>query len=425
MNVTPSARRLSSSLRDIGYNLNTALADLVDNAVAADATNVDIEIVFEGRDSYLVVADDGYGMTEHQLNEALRLGTRREYAQGDLGRYGLGLKTASLSQGRKLTVVSRHAPVNRRVTARTLELDHIERTDRWEVIDSGPSRAADLASYWLDDGPGTVVVVEELDRLLPDRDPQGGWARRRMSTLAGRASFYLGMVFHRFIEREFDLPLTITINGMKIQPWNPFAPDEAREALGRRRFEVEHGDQLGEVWLTSYVLPPRSAFSSSEAFERLSGPEKWNRQQGLYIYRAGRMIQSGGWSGLRAADEHTKLARAAIEFDTDLDDAFRINVAKMRVSLPGQLRALLGRAVQELCNRANAAYRREAAIAASAGRRSPVASNGHPSFDASSTKELSAALMAAASAAGEFEAFSRVMCTLRKESPAVAAALGW
>src|SRR5690606_37482526 len=101
----------------------------------------------------------------------------------------------------------------------------------------------------------------------------------------------------------------------------------------------------------------RRRFSSLEAFERASGPRRWNRQQGLYIYRADRLIQSGGWSGLRAADEHTKLARAALEFDTDADEAFRINVAKMRVSLPAELRPVLERPVQELCNRANRAYR--------------------------------------------------------------------
>lgn len=423
VDVTPSARRLSTSLRDIGYDLNTALADLVDNSIAADARTVDIEIVFEGSDSYLVVADDGHGMTKAQLNEALRLGTRREYTQGDLGRYGLGLKTASLSQGRKLTVASRHAPVNRRLTARTLDLNHIERTDRWEVVDPGASRAVELASHWLDDQPGTVLVVEELDRLLPDRDPNGGWARRRLNTRAARASSYLGMVFHRFIEGELDLPLTITVNGEKVEPWNPFAPGEARETLGRQRFEVEYGGAVGEVWLTPYVLPPKTAFSSPEAFERLSGPEKWNRQQGLYIYRAGRLIQSGGWSGLRAADEHTKLARASLEFDTDLDDAFQINVAKMRVTLPSQLRSLLGRAVQELCNRANAAYRRDAAIVA--GHQSRGRAKGASELDSSSTREVATALMAAAAASGEFGAFRRIMAALRQESPAVAESLGW
>src|SRR5262245_10575445 len=100
VDVTPSARRLTGSLRDIGYDFVAALADLVDNSVTAGATAVDIEIIFDGVDSYVLIADDGDGMTENELNEALRFGTRREYDIGDLGRYGLGLKTASISQCR-------------------------------------------------------------------------------------------------------------------------------------------------------------------------------------------------------------------------------------------------------------------------------------------------------------------------------------
>ena len=99
----------------------------------------------------------------------------------------------------------------------------------------------------------------------------------------------------------------------------------------------------------------------------MSGPLKWNRQQGLYIYRANRLVQHGGWSGIRGIDEHTKLARAAIDFDTDLDEAFQINVAKMRVALPPTLRQMLERPIHELCVRADDAYRQ----AANAGERKP------------------------------------------------------
>src|SRR5690606_12829804 len=88
------------------------------------------------------------------------------------------------------------------------------------------------------------------------------------------------------------------------------------------------------VVLEPYVLPPQSKFSTPEAFNRASGPNKWNRQQGFYIYRADRMIQSGGWSNLRTLDEHTKLARVALHFSPSLDDDFKINVPKMRVSIP-------------------------------------------------------------------------------------------
>jgi hypothetical protein len=309
VDVTPSARRLTDSLRHIGYEFVTAVADLVDNSVAADARSVDVDIQFDGARSRVMIADDGIGMTEQQLNEALRFGTRRSYGRGDLGRFGLGLKTASISQCRRLTVVTRHSPVYARLTTRCLDLDYIRGTDRWEIIEPPSSESIERAKRWLLDGPGTVVIWESLDRVLPTHHPEGGWARRRLETLARRTGEYLGMVFHRFLEGEAVRDrLTVSVNGAKVAPWNPFAPGEDRLQLPPKRFELEVAGHVGQVWLHPFVLPPRSRFSTPAEFERLSGPLKWNRQQGLYIYRADRLIQSGGWCGLRAADEHTKLA---------------------------------------------------------------------------------------------------------------------
>src|SRR3954471_4193691 len=167
-------------------------------------------------------------MTESELNEALRFGTRREYEFGELGRYGLGLKTASISQCRRVTVVTRRALTNRRLAAKTLDIDHIARTDRWEVIDPPAESPIHRCLEWLNDGPGTVVFWNNLDRVLPEKRPEGGWARRRMEHLAGKSSEYLGMVFHRYLEGDVPggRPLTIIINGEKVRPWNPFAPLE-------------------------------------------------------------------------------------------------------------------------------------------------------------------------------------------------------
>lgn len=358
--VTPSAARLTESLRDIGYDFPTAIADLVDNSVAAGAHRVDIDIVFDGEDSWVAVADDGCGMTANGLLEALRYGSRRSYDTGDLGRYGLGLKTAPLSQCRRVTVATRRSPVNRLITTRTLDLDVVAKWDAWLVIEDDPSGAVEIAQTRLSDGPGTVVVWEKLDRILPESRPDGGWAKRRMDNYAAKTASHLGMVFHRFLEGEsVDRPLTITVNGEKVQPWNPFALTEPRTVeLTPQIFEINDGAYAGEVGLKRYILPPRDGFSSLGEFERLSGPLKWNRQQGLYVYRANRLVQWGGWSGVRAIDEHTKLARAAIDFNTDMDGLFHINVAKMRVAVPSSLKQMLERPLHELCIRADDAYRK-------------------------------------------------------------------
>lgn len=418
--VTPSARRLTTSLRDIGYDFTTALADIVDNSVASGASRVDIDLIFDGPSSLVTIADDGDGMSESGLVEALRFGSRRDYEPNELGRYGLGLKTASISQARRLTVVTRQAPVQRRITSRSLDLDHIERSDRWEIIPVPSDSPALAAADRLEDGPGTVVVWEGLDRVLPMKRPAGGWARRRMELLADRSRAYLGMVFHRFLNGGAARPdrLTITVNGEKVRPWSPFAPgEEHRVELAPERFEVTEDDQSGVVMLRRYVLPSREQFSGPGEFDRLAGPGKWTRQQGLYIYRANRMIQSGGWCGLRAPDEHTKYARASLDFDTDLDTLFRINVAKMRVTLPTEVRPLMERPVNDLCARADAAYRRDAE------RRSPASAPAPASVGDAAA--VGAALMSAALDAGEHAALSRVMDAVRDRHPDIATSLGW
>lgn len=427
VDVTPSARRLTGSLRDIGYDFVAALADIVDNSVTANASAVDIEIVFDGAASYVLIADDGDGMTESDLNEALRFGTRREYELGDLGRYGLGLKTASISQCRRVTVATRRALAHRRLAVKTLDLDHIDATDRWEVTEPPTDSAVYRCLEWLNDGPGTVVFWENLDRVLPDRRPEGGWARRRLKQLAERSREYLGMVFHRFLEHEVKRisPLTITVNGEKVQPWNPFAPlEDNRLELPAQSFEVSSGDLYGRVTLRRYILPPRDQFSSLAEFERMSGPLKWNRQQGLYIYRAGRLIQHGGWCGIRAADEHTKFARAALDFQTDLDVLFQINVAKMRVHLPPEVRTLLERPIHELAHRADGVYRRDARHADRDDARQPE-SDAVLRTARTDSSEIGTALIAAALDAGEHDAFIRVMDKLRSLEPELASALGW
>lgn len=424
VDVTPSASRLTGSLRDIGYDFVAALADVVDNSITAGAAEVDIDIVFDGADSYVAISDDGNGMSEAQLHEALRFGTRREYELGELGRYGLGLKTASLSQCRRLTVVTRRALTYRRLSAKTLDLDHIIATDRWEVTDPPEGSHVGEAAEWLAELPGTVVLWEKLDRVLPERNPEGGWARRRLEQLALRAHEYLGMVFHRFIEGSARQGgrLVISVNGEKVAPWNPFAPsEEHRLELPPHSFEVATGDFRGMVTLHRYVLPPRSQFSSVAEFERMSGPLKWNRQQGFYIYRADRLIQYGGWSGIRAADEHTKFARASVDFQTDLDALFQINVAKMRVALPIEVKTLLERPIHELCHRADAVYRRDTQNT-DRGKRPTGSCEPKTKVDASG---IATAMLAAALGVGEHDAFTRIMDRLRLDAPEVADSLGW
>lgn len=418
--IHPSARRLINSLRDVGYEFHTAVADLVDNSIEAGATHVQIDIRYRGSRSCVMITDDGQGMTESSINEALRFGSQRQYEGDDLGRYGLGLKTASLSQCRRLTVLSRRSARQSRITARQLDLERIDRTDKWEVTDPERIDNIDRAAHRLRQGPGTAVVWEHLDRILGQTDPEGGWAKRRLAKLAPQLDAYLGMVFHRFLSGEVPgrEALHISVNGDKVRPWDPFAPGEATTQLTPLHWEIPTEFGVQRVKLARAVLPPRERFSSPEEHDRLAGPLKWNRQQGLYIYRSHRLIQGGGWAGIRTIDEHIKLARASLDFPSALDGLFHVNVAKMKVAIPPDVRTMLEAPVHELCREADAVYRSETASRADAGEGRPAPRGG--GVDGAGLAVRAAALVAGVTTSQlrTFEAH------LRENNPEVAALLG-
>jgi hypothetical protein len=417
--IPPSAKRLTSSLRDIGYDFTSAIADLVDNSIAANAQAIEVSFqIVDGQPCVLVI-DDGVGMTSKTLDEAMRFGTRRTYQSAELGRFGLGLKTASISQCRRVTVLSRSAVQRRRIHVRILDLDHVATVDRWEIGAMPGTAAQPQAVGPLLSRPGTVVLWEKLDRVFSYRDPRGGWARRGMARLAVDLSDHLAMVFHRYISGRVagHAPTKITVNGEIVQAWDPFATDESETlALPERGITITTPSGPSTVTYRPYVLPHRSAFSSSAAFERLSGPSKWNRQQGFYVYRAGRLIQSGGWCGLRAIDEHTKFARASIDFEPALDDLFSVNVSKMRIALPAAVRAALEREVGLLCREALIRYRRGEID--QYGKRSGQSS---PSGD---LRSVGIAIAAAAMESGETAALERIVEVLDSRSPELARSLG-
>lgn len=427
--ITPSAARLTESLRDIGYDFPAAVADIVDNSIMAGASQVDVAIDFAGEESCVVIADDGEGMTSNGLLEALRYGSRRTYGRRDLGRYGLGLKTASLSQCRSVTVVTSRRTAAGTVVMRTLDLDLIAEWDEWLVVEPPKDLVIARARERLASEPGTVIIWRKLDRVLPEKRPDGGWARRRLEAMAAKTSEHLGIVFHRYLESAEALSLVITVNGQKVQPWNPFAPSEpAQNELPMQRFEMTVGDVSGMVSLRRFVLPARDEFSSHEQFERYSGPLNWNRQQGIYVYRADRLVQWGGWNGIRGIDEHTKLARAALDFDTDLDSVFNINVSKMRVALPPQIRHMVERPINELCAYADDRYRK-ASRRAGGTQEPPAPATDHgtrlaPEVPTLGNGDAGLALRAAAMKAGEYEAFRRILAVLIQQAPGIASVLG-
>ncbi len=356
--MIPSARRLMESLRDIGYDLPAAVADLVDNSLDARADNVHIDLVHDRDGGYIRIADDGEGMTERELDEAMRYGSSRHYDGGDLGHFGLGLKTASLSQCRRLTVASR-STLKGPVRVRRWDLDHVARTDAWSLERPAVRDCRDALVEPLVGTTGTVVLWETLDRVIGARRPGGEAAARRLEQAATELAEHLAMVFHRFLSDEAPgAPLALHLQGAALTAWDPFARSEPMTlVLPQQNLDLEHAGTTSHVLVQPYLLPAQQHFSSPAAHASAAGPRRWNRQQGLYIYRRDRLIQSGGWSRLRTLDEHTKLARIAVDIPTRADDAFRTNVAKMSVGLPDVLRPPLRALAAGVVSRAQDAYR--------------------------------------------------------------------
>jgi hypothetical protein len=225
---------------------------------------------------------------------------------------------------------------------------------------------------------------EDLDRIFDYKLPWGRAAETGLASICRDIEAHLSMVFHRFLAQQARraLALTITVQGNPIDAWDPFATTESGTIkLDRQTVSLRYAGRIHSIPVQPYILPNQMQFSTTRAWEAASGPGKWNRQQGLYIYRGGRMIQSGGWNRLRTSDEHTKLARIAIDIPRAADVAFGINVSKMRVLIPAEARAELKAIASAVANRAQLAYRQTDGHHGQASSGGGSAGRGRPNSD--------------------------------------------
>ncbi len=357
--VIPSAKRLIKSLRDLGYTFSSAIADLIDNSIQAGATEIYIDIEMKGVNSFVRVADNGYGMTHIQLEEAMRYGSDNDYnVANNLGKFGLGLKTASFSQCRRFSVATRSISDRQKIIhSFAWDLAHIEKTNKWEILELDNKTRDFVVQNYLRENTGTVILWQYLDRVIESPCTEDK-ANKIILKLHRELEDHLSMVFHRFLSGEVPgSKIKIYLNELEVVPWDPFVRTEKKlQEFPIKKIPIEIDGIKSTLSLQPYILPNQGDFSSKAAFDKASGPNKWNQQQGFYIYRSNRLIQSGGWSRLRAADEHTKLARIALDFTPDLDDAFKINVAKMKVQIPQQIREQVEATVKYIVKHAREIY---------------------------------------------------------------------
>ena len=349
----PKASAMLESLRGLGYSAATAIADIIDNSIAAHATTVDISFVWRGSDSCIVVSDDGYGMTEPTLDRAMRLGElnpleRRE--SGDLGRFGLGLKTASFSQCRRLTVASQR---DGSLSCMHWDLDILANSldGRWRLMEGAGIGAAEFLESLLSRRSGTVVVWNALDRIITP-----GSTEQDFLDLIDRVERHLAMVFHRYLSGPAPT-LSIKVNGRAIAPWDPFLASH----MATWRSPLERiPSEAGTIDIQCFVLPHRDRLSARE-YEEAAGPDGWTAQQGFYVYRNRRLLVAGSWLGLGSARPWTKeethrLARIRLDIPNTADVAWNIDVRKSRARPPVVLRERLTRLAEDTRARARRVF---------------------------------------------------------------------
>lgn len=333
----PRPSSLIESLRAFGYDLRTAIADLIDNSISAGAKNVWVDFEWNGAQSTIAIRDDGIGMSEPQLVEAMRLGSLSPLADrdsDDLGRFGLGLKTASFSQCRLLAVFSKH---DGRTAQRCWDLDLVRDTDRWAIRRAPPEAIGQSVSL-LDSATGTLVVWGQLDRLVGDASIEDAAARGHFYEAADEVTEHLKRTFSDFLRSG---GLAIHINGAPIHPLDPFL--ERHPATQVMPVETL---RLGRdvVRVSSFILPHQSKLISDDRALAGGNTKEWTGLQGFYVYRNRRLILYGGWLGLGLGRErHYDLARIRIDIPTSMDDLWQLDVRKSRAHPPPSLRGELKR----------------------------------------------------------------------------------
>ena len=338
----PEARLLLASLRSVGYNEETAIADIIDNCISAHANEIKIQFDWENR--RIVISDNGIGMSGKSLIENMRIGSSdpgKARNEDDLGRFGMGMKTAAFSLGKKLTVITKSDTV---ISNACWDLDQIPEIG-WYLIIPDENEIAEFSSQIGEQG--TVVVIENLDRVIDIDDERK--AKSKFYRVANKTEQHLALTFHRFIEEDH---LVLEMNGNLIKPWNPFVlENSATQELSEEVIFSDDGSAA--VVIQPYVLPHKTKFASDDDYEAAGGPKGWNYHQGIYVYRNRRLIIYGTWFDYIKKEPAYNLARIKIDITSASDEDWKIDIKKSTASLPSYVRESVEREI-DLCTEVSA-----------------------------------------------------------------------
>ncbi len=334
--VQPNIKNFIKSLRDIGYSFEIAVADIIDNSITANAKQIDILIIPEPELTFELL-DNGTGMCERDLVEAMRLATKdpdEKREKNDLGRFGLGLKTASFSQCKKLTVVTKN---EKEIYARRWDLDYLATVNDWELITPEANSIEEyrLYSKLQECESGTLVVWEEIDR----------YSKKKMSTVISDLGDHLSLVFHRFLEaRPGTSKIGISINERDIKPFDPFNKSHpATQQIPDEKINL-YGDS---VVVQPFILPHHSKIGRND-YDFYATTEGYIKSQGFYLYRENRLLIYGTWWGLHKASDAHKLVRIKIDISSEQDKYWGIDVKKSKAAPSLEVRNELKRIIKKV-----------------------------------------------------------------------------
>lgn len=334
----PDAVRVAEGLRDTGYEFNTAIADVIDNSIAAGADNVDVIMEMDPKGNvWIAIADNGAGMDREGLINALTYGSRKRSDPSSLGKFGMGLKTASTAFCRRLTVVSRDTEAATPLSA-SWDLDTVPDSG-WSIsIGDASVDEVQLLDRYAPSHSGTLVVWDKIDRILVEYKKQGGaFARKAKDRYLEQLRQHIAMVYQRFIDHSDNRAqnINIAINGVGVKAWDPFCLAETKEPMLSKKVELELVDgSKASFDIGAYVLPRKEDFSDQELAK---SARLGNDMQGIYVYRENRLIHGPDWMEMFRKEPHFTLCRVELSFDHRLDEAFQVDIKKSRILLANEL----------------------------------------------------------------------------------------
>lgn len=347
----PLASSLMATARSFGnYDLAAALADLIDNSIRAGAKKITISFEPDDDDVIVRIRDDGLGMSKDELIQAMRPASANPEDPrdaSDLGRFGWGLKSASLSQARVLTVVSWTAAG---VTSARWDIDDL---DDWTMDLESGEKAQSFLSSPKKFRSGTEVIWGHCDRLLDTEHASN--IDEQLNDKIRHAQRQLSLIFHRYLSGEARSKFSIEVQGIPLKPIDPFMHQHpATQTIDEEVIKLR--GQEG-VTVKPYTIPHFSKLTVEEK-ELLGGDEGLVRNQGFYVYRNKRLIIYGTWFRLVPHGELSQLTRVRVDLPNTLDKDWKITLDKSDAQLPVILRIRLRELIKKFAKRSSSANRR-------------------------------------------------------------------